>query len=300
MDNSEQNSREIPISIIVFIIILSILFGGNTVAVKIAFKGFGIFTSAGIRFTIAAMVISCWAFYTRRPFRLKRGQLKHITILSLVFSMQLGIFYIGLANTYASRATLIMNMQPFLLLILAHFFIPGDQVSIKKIISMAFGFTGVLLLFADGFSEHIRYGDFAVLTTATLWAINATYIKKIIGNFRSFQLVLYPMYFSGPLYLFIGYFIDDPVYKTINWSIVFAMFYQAFITASFGFIMWNSLLKKYKATSVHNFIFIMPISGVIASSLILNEPITSNIILSLIFIIAGIVLLQYRFNGFKP
>ena len=299
MGNNQQN-REIPISVTIFIIVLSILFGANTVAVKTAFKGFGIFTSAGIRFVIAAIVISCWAYYTKRPFRLKRGQFKHIFVISIIFSLQLGIFYIGLSSTYASRATLIMNMQPFLLLILAHYFIPGDQISIKKVISMALGFTGVAILFADGFSEKIMYGDYAVLVTATLWAINTTYIKKIISKFRSFQLVLYPMYFAGPTYLLLGFYFDNPVYKSMNWSIMFAMFYQTIITASFGFIMWNSLLKRYKATSVHNFIFIMPISGVITSHFILNEPVTINIVFSLLLIISGIVLLQYRFNGFKP
>ena len=105
-----------------YIILWCILFGANGVAIKVAFEGFGVFSAAAIRFSIAAMAIALWALLSGRSFRLADGQGKHLLVYSILLTTQLSLFYVGLSRTYASRGTLIINMLPFLILILAHFF----------------------------------------------------------------------------------------------------------------------------------------------------------------------------------
>jgi len=112
-----------------YIIMLCILFGANAVAIKVAYEGFGVFSAAVIRFSIAAMTIALWAFLSGRCFRLEDGQWKHLLVYSILFTVQLSLFYVGLSRTYASRGTLLINMLPFLILILAYFFIPGDRIT---------------------------------------------------------------------------------------------------------------------------------------------------------------------------
>jgi drug/metabolite transporter (DMT)-like permease len=80
----------------------------------------------------------------------------------------------------------------------------------------------------------------------------------------------------------------------INWEIICAMAYQSLITASFGFVAWNTLLQKYGATTLNSFFFIVPISGVLFGGLILGEPITSKIWLALFLIVSGILVVHVR------
>jgi drug/metabolite transporter (DMT)-like permease len=54
------------------------------------------------------------------------------------------------------------------------------------------------------------------------------------------------------------------------------------------------LLQKYGAVALHSFIFIMPIAGVLLGGLILREPITINIMIALVLIVAGILIIHYR------
>ena len=56
----------------VAIVLLCILFGANGVAIKMAYEGFGIFSAAVIRFSMAAMTIALWAFLGGRSFRFSR------------------------------------------------------------------------------------------------------------------------------------------------------------------------------------------------------------------------------------
>ena len=174
--------------------------------------GFGPFTAAGLRFAMASAAISLWAMATGRPFAIKKGQGIHLLVLSIIFTVQLSLFYFGLSMTNASRGTLIVNFQPFVVLILAHFFIPDDRISKKKTAGLVLGFAGVSFVFLDHgvASAGIRTGDLYILGTTILWGINAVYVKRIIDGFRVFHIVLYPMLFSVPLFLLEG-FVWDPV-----------------------------------------------------------------------------------------
>jgi len=64
---------EMPLFAAIFTAFLCVIFGANAVAIKIGLAGIGIFTSAGLRFSIAAIAIVIWAKITRRSFKFKKG-----------------------------------------------------------------------------------------------------------------------------------------------------------------------------------------------------------------------------------
>lgn len=275
-------------------IILCILFGANAVAIKICLRGVGVFTTAGIRFCIAALAITVWAVVTGRSFGLKKGQAFQMLIISVLFTVQLSLFYLGISKTFASRATLIINLLPFFLLCLAHFFIPGDTLTSRKCIGVSMGFGGVLFLFAsqETLTGQFLTGDLIILGVAFLWACNTVYIKRIISNFKPFQIVLYPMFFSVPFFFLEGFLWDKPMVYYWDMQILASLIYQSLVTAAFGFIAWNTLLQRYEATSLNAFIFIMPISGVIFSGVLLSDRIDTRVWVALTFIAAGILVIH--------
>jgi len=123
---------------------LCITFGANAVAIKISMVGIGPLTAAGLRFSMASVAILLWARATGRPLRFKREQALQVLILCALFTVQLALFYLGLSKTNASRGTLLANLQPFFILLLAHFFIPGDRMTVRKTIGILMGFLGVV------------------------------------------------------------------------------------------------------------------------------------------------------------
>lgn len=281
------------------IIAICTSFGANAVAIKVSLAGLGVFTTAGFRFFLAACTIALWALATGRKLSVNWSQFKKLLVLSAIFTCQLGLFYSGLSRTYASRGTLIANLQPFFVLILAHFFIPEDRITIKKTIGIILGFTGVsiMLLEKKGISAELQSGDLLMLCAIFLWAINAIYTKTIIAGFKPFQLVLYPGIISVPFFLLAGYFCDGEMVGIINLEVGCALLYQSLVTASFGFVAWTHMLQKYGAVVLHSYLFILPVSGVLLGGLILDEPVTSiHIILALIFIVTGIIVINSDFS----
>lgn len=302
MTGDTPNNHEPHLLAAMFASILCIVFGANAVAIKISLSGLGAFTAAGLRFSIAALAILLWARTTRRSFIIKKGQAQQLLIISMLFTVQLGLLYLGLSKTNASRGTLLINLQPFFVLFLAHYFIPGDQITKRKILGLFMGFTGMALVFLGrkGVTADIQTGDFIILIIAFIWACNTVYIKKIIHGFDPFQIVLYPMIFSVPFFFIAGLLWDGAMIEHVSLNVLGSLLYQSLVVASFGFVAWNSMLQKYGAVSLHSFIFIMPISGVLLGGLVLGEPITFNILLALALIVSGILVVNLKAMKYTP
>ncbi|MBC8418008.1 MAG: DMT family transporter [Desulfobacterales bacterium] len=302
MTQNTINNRDLPFSAATFTAFLCTLFGANAVAIKISLFGLGVFTTAGLRFGLAAIAIFLWAWATRRPFVIKKGQSKQLLIVSLIFALQLALLYLGFSKTTASRGVLLINTQPFFVLFLAHWFIPEDQITKNKVLGLLLGFSGMALVFLGkkGVTTEVEIGDLMVLITAFLWACNTVYTKRIISEFAPFQIVLYPMVVSVPFFFLAGYIWDVKMITHLDLKVLSSLIYQSLVTASFGFVAWNSMLQKYGAVSLHSFIFIMPIAGVLLGGLVLGEAITWDIILALAFIVSGIVVVNLTTREYTP
>ncbi len=284
------------------LLMLCTIFGTNAVAIKISFAGIGTFTCAGLRFTIAAVAISLWARISGRRFRVPKADMKPLLIISAGFTLQISFLYFGLSQTLASRGTLVVNAVPFLVLIFGHFFLPEDTITVRKFIGMIVGFSGVALVFADAraLGGGLRTGDLFVFAAASIWAANAVYTKTVIHRFDPFQLVLYPMLCAVPVHLLEGWFLDDVMIRHIDGTIIAAMLYQSLLCAAFGFVVWNTFLQRFGASALHSFIFIVPVTGVIAGGLILAEPITSLLVISAALVATGIGLVNLKPRGITP
>ncbi|MFH2218728.1 MAG: DMT family transporter [Pseudomonadota bacterium] len=295
-------NKELPLLAVLFTALLCSLFGANAVAIKISLSGLGVFTTAGLRFAMASIAISLWARAAGKSFKIKKGQAHQLLIISMVFTVQLSLFYLGLSKTNASRGTLLVNLQPFFVLFLAHFFIAGDRITTRKFLGMILGFSGVAFVFLEkkGITPDFQVGDLIILFAAFLWAGNAVYTKRIIDAFNPFHLVLYPMIFSVAFFFLEGFLWDGTMIARVDAKILGALLYQGLVTASFGFVAWMTLLQKYGAVALHSFIFVMPVSGVLLGGLILEEPITYKILLALFFIVSGILVVHLKQKTFPP
>ena len=302
MSDHQPSNEELTFAAGLFTVFLCILFGSNAVAIKITFLGLGVFTTAAIRFGLAAVAIFIWARFTGQKIGLKQGQLHQVLIFSAMFTAQLSLFYLGLSKSNASRGTLLANLVPFFILFLAHFFIAGDRITRKKLFGILLGFSGVVFMFLDEESmrNDLRTGDLIILGAVVIWACSTVYLKRVIGAFSPFQLVMYSTLFSVPFFLIEAVLWDGDMIFKLDLPVVGALLYQSLVTASFGFVAWNTMLKKYGAVSLHAFIFIMPIDGVALGGLLLGEPITLKILLALAFIVSGILVVHWKTREEPP
>lgn len=290
-------SKELSLGVSLFTIFLCTLFGANAVAMKISLSGLGVFTNIFLRFAIASVVILLWAYLRKWPILVKSSkQFGQLSLISLIFFFQMSGMYLGQNQTTASHGTLIANLLPFVVMMLAHLFLKDDQIQLKKVAGLLLGFSGVLLLLSD--TAHAAgstlQGDLTIFGAVLLWGCNVVFIKRIIADFHPVQITVFPMLLNVPLFLMAALIFDDEMITFFSPTVFKALLYQALVTASFGFIMWNTLIKRYGATALHSFIFIVPISGVTFGILLLGEPLTPRLIGAIVLVSAALIVVNYR------
>ncbi len=291
-----MKNEDMTVGAALCMVVLCIIFGGNTVAIKYALTGLGPFTTAGTRFCVAGFCLFLWATYKKIPLGLTPKQTALIFIQGCLFSFQLSCFHVGLSRTTASHGTLIVNVVPFMVMILSHFFIPADRITLKKVFGIALGFTGVVLLFFDrpDLDADIHSGDLMVLGAVMCWSVSIVFLKRIIDGFNTIQVTLYPMVIGVPFF-FVGAVIwDDPMVTSVTPLVVNALLFQALVTTCVGFVAWNAMMRRYGATAQYSFLFIVPLAGVFFGVWLLGEPVTRYLLGSVIFIVAGITVVNVK------
>jgi drug/metabolite transporter (DMT)-like permease len=293
---SHPLGKELPLRAALFTIFLCILFGGNAVAIKISLSGLGVFTTIFLRFSIASLVLLLWAVWRGVPIMVSTRQFLQLSLISLIFFLQMSGIYLGQNLTTASHGVLIANLLPFIVMLLGHKFLLNERIEAKSVIGLSLGFIGVLLLFLDtiNVADSALLGDFLIFMAIVLWGCNVILIKRIIADYHPVQITLFPMTLSAPLFLLAALLFDDKMVSDLSVPVIQALLYQALITASFGFIMWNTLIQKYGATALHSFIFVVPLSGVSLGIFLLNEPVTPNLIASIFLVTAALVVVNIR------
>ncbi|MBN2060928.1 MAG: DMT family transporter [Deltaproteobacteria bacterium] len=290
------NNQEMPFSAAIITSFICILYGANAVAIKVSLEGLGAFTVPGLRFSLSTIAICTWAILTHRKLSVRKEQIHQILIISILFTAQLAFMYLGLKKTNASRGTLLINLQPFFILFLAHLFIPGDRITVNKLLGLILGFMGMGLVFfgKQDVTDDIQIGDSLTVLAAFIWACNTVYIKRVINAFDPFLIVFYPMIFSIPCYFLAGYFYDEMMISSLTLKVLGALLYQSLVSGAFGLVVWHTMMQKYGVVSMHSFLFIMPIAGVLLGGLVLGEPISFNLFFSLLLIVLGIILVNIR------
>jgi drug/metabolite transporter (DMT)-like permease len=278
------------------------LFGANAVAIKFSLQGMGPFSVAAIRFGMASLILLGWARLTRQSWRVQKAQLPKLMIIVGIFFIQLSLFYVGINHTYASRGALLANMQPFYVLFLAHFFVPGDQITKRKLLGILLAFSGVALVFLgrQETTASLRFGDAVMLLAAFVWACNGVYTKRILTDIKPLQVVLFPTLFSAPLFLIAAVMTGELSAVRLHPKVILALLYQVVVVTAFGFVAWNTMLRQYGAVALHSFIFIMPVTGVLLGGLVLGEPVTVTLFIALLLIVSGILVVNARVKKELP
>src|SRR5262245_63234042 len=107
-------------------VLISFLWGANSVVIKLGLEDTPPLRLAGMRVIVGGIVICLWAWATGHfaGFRVEPWEWRPLTVLGLLFSVQMGATNIGTWLTSASHATVLVNLYAVHTVVLAHFMIP--------------------------------------------------------------------------------------------------------------------------------------------------------------------------------
>ncbi len=284
-------------NVIALVLLLALLWGGNSVSIKIALQGIPPLALAGMRFLLGLVAITLWSLRHGIRIRMHPGELLPLLFVSAIFTLQIITLNVGTKITEASRSTVFISTYPFFTALFAHFWVPGDRLSIRKTIGISVAFAGVLLTFAGSLKlETYGYlrGDLIVLMSGGLLGLRTVVTKRIVQSIHPYRLLIWLMIFSIPCFVVPSLFFEREANFQFSISGAAAILYQGIVIAGFCFVTWTSILEKYSPSRLVVLFFLTPLFGVLLSYLFLGDEIGLALIFGAGLVAYGIYLVNKR------
>ena len=280
-----------------FAVFVSALWSGNSIAIKAGLEHAPPLRLGWYRFVTGAAVIIVWALYTRADLRVRRSELPVLITLGVLFSIQLVFMNLGLKYTTAGHGSVLSVTHPIWVVLLAHFFIPGDRLAPSRIVGILVAYTGVVVISLDGLggdaSGEVLFGDILSIIAGFLLGARQIFNARQAGKIDPNKLLLAQAVFGTLVFIPAGLIFEGEPW-IMNKELAISIFYQGAVIAGFGFTANLWLIQRYLPSQVGMLYLSQPIFGIILAWLILDEPLTEMLWIGAIFVALGAGLAQRR------
>jgi len=210
-----------------------------------------------------------------------------------------GLTTVAEKNLTSSLASLISALSPVFIFI-GSMIIGMEKFTIRTLVGLLMGFSGVIFIFWDGLSElsnpDYRNGLIVMILALLGWATGTIYTKKLhVQNNNLFLNLFYQFAWAGIIQLIFAFSFSDKI-EVETWSVksISAIIYLAVFGSVLAFFAYNYLLKTLLPTQVSMLSYVNTIISIFLSWLILGESISEKFIIATALIISGVFIINYK------
>jgi drug/metabolite transporter (DMT)-like permease len=260
---------------------------------------------AGIRFIISGLMIFPFTGKLSRFFPMIK---EHWRIVAWVIVLQglinYILFYHGLNLVPGALGAVIVGSQPLVTAVVAALMLDGDRLNRKKVITIIFGISGVIMISAG--RQALKLGDLIELlgVLMILLANIATATSNVLVSLKSkgmnpLVLSSSSLFISGILIFLISLLFESRPAGHAPIQYWMVLLWLSFMSAC-AFSLWFKLLQRphVKVSELNLWKFIIPVVGAILSWLLVPGEKPEWLTISGMIIITASLVLFYK-NGIK-
>ena len=274
--------------------ILALFWASAFFNIKIATYSYGPLTIAFLRIFFGAIpvVLLCYLKKIKiEAFSKDWYWFAAIGIINLVVPFFL-IAY-GVQKVQSNLAAILMASTPLTAAGLAHFFIKKEKINFVKSLGILIGFSGIVFLFFDDIliNENNIFSAFLILFGSCFYVVGGLLTLKI-SNKKNENVTASILIWGTLVLLPVSLFFEQPWNLTPRLDSTLALIYLGIFSTGIAWLLRFYILKHNGLVFQAQVAYLIPIFGVILGFLILNESITSKVIISLIAVIIGIYIVK--------
>jgi len=274
--------------------LLALIWASAFFNIKIATYSYGPLTIAFLRILFGAIPVVLLCFIKKikiEAFSKDWYWFASIGIINLVLPFFL-IAY-GVQKVQSNLAAILMASTPLTATALAHFFTNNEKINLVKFIGIFIGFSGIVFLFSDNilFNENNIFSAFLILFGSCFYVIGGLLTLKISSK-KNENVTASILIWGTIVLLPISLIIEQPWNLNPRLDSTLSLIYLGIFSTGVAWLLRFYILKHNGLVFQAQVAYLIPIFGVILGFLILDEAITSKVIISLIAVIIGIFIVK--------
>ena len=253
---------------------LTLVWGCNWTAMKLAIADVTPFTFRTLCLGLGSGVLFAFLRASGQPLAIPRDQWKRLALLAFfnITCWNLLVVY-GLSMMPSGRAAILAYTMPAWSIPLSVVLL-GERLTARKLLGLALGVTGMLLLVWDEFHriQGAPLGALLVLGAAFTWAIGTILQKKYPVRAPLAGYTAWLMLIGGvPIYLGALLFEDVGKLAGVGLTSALAICYNVLLAFAWAHWAWIKLATSVSVTVFSLSMLVIPVVGVFSGMLFLGE-----------------------------
>ena len=277
---------------------LVIMFGSAFLFTKLAIQEFPPTIVTAGRILIAAIVLLIFSIVRKESFKFLHKN--WLLLIALAFFGDCLPFYLiswGQQSVDSSIAGILMAVMPLTTIVLAHFFVRGEPLTINRVVGFFLGFVGVLVLlgpaawakFESG--ENMLFAMLAILGGAVSYAVNTVLAKRLPNG--SFLAISTAVLVVASVMMLPMLFTADYSWQIDIRSIeLFSLILLGIFPTAIATIIYFAVIVRVGPSFLSQINYLIPIWAVLMGIIFLNESVGVSAFIALAIILLGIAIAQ--------
>ena len=254
-----------------------------------------------LRFIIAYVLLTGFSMWRGRHKWLSDNWRDELTMMAL--GLTGGSMYFLTENeslrfTTATNTSLIVCSCPLFAMLIIALFYRSERFSARQVWGSIVALAGMAAVVLNGhFVLHLSpLGDTLAFSACLCWALYTLLMKPVMGRYPA-MFITRKVFFYGiltilPYYIFVP---DMPSWDVLmRPEVALNLLFLGSVASMLCYLTWSWCMKGLGAVICTNWVYVNPITTIIAAWLILDEQITVYFLIGSILIIAGMYLSSKR------
>jgi len=209
----------------------------------------------------------------------------------------------GQQSVPSGAAGILMSVTPLVVVVLAHFFLPGEGVSLGKLLGVLAGFLGIWLLMAPSLDRgllddpDLRWRQLGILTGAICYGLTIVIARRhpvqdslqaataVLGI--SAVLMLAPALVAMP----------SGGWGGLNERTLLSMLLLGPLCTGYATVVYFQLIRAAGATFLSLINYLIPVWAVLAGTIFLGEHLHWSAWIAMLLVLTGVALAGRRGKG---
>jgi drug/metabolite transporter (DMT)-like permease len=280
-------------------LILCGIWGSTWLFIKLGLADLPPLTFAGIRFVFASAILSLLILARGVRWPRKRNEWLVIAIVGLLqFSLNYGLVFWGEQRIPSGLAAVLQSTFPAFGLVIAHFYLPEERMTPRKIFGVLLGFVGVAVIFSDQLTiagKGALLGSVALVMSAFFGSYGNVLVKAYGTQIDPFVLAAGQMVCGFPPLLALGIATEGNPFR-LHWTMMAALSlaYLVVVGSVIAFTLYYWLVRHMDVTNTMLIGLVTPVFAVVLGMIVLHEKLNWRLFAGAACIISGIGMIVLR------
>ena len=277
---------------------LSLAWGSSFFWIKIGLQELGPITLVALRLLFGILGLLVVVAYNRPKFPDTHRLWGALAILGIIqTALPFLLITWGQQFIDSAEAAILNSTVPLFTMLLAHWYLQDDRLTIQRVVGLLIGFIGVVVLLVrdlDGGTQSSLLGQAAVLLAAICYAFSSVFTRRNTKGVSPIVQAFVPLLVADALMWALVPLLESPLVLPslpITWV---AILWLGLIGSCIAYLLYFYLIHAIGPTRATMVTYTFPVVGVALGVIFLNETLDINLLLGAALVVSSIMIVNRK------